>query len=349
MNKFDFGWNNFYDQWFSKVTYYPARVTRKHNSGYEVVTDKGFFYARLRGRIRKEIPKGQWPAVGDWVGVSFQDDYVMIEVLAPRLSKISRKVSGKTTDEQIIAANADILCIVVSLKLDYNPRKIERYLALCSESGAAPVIILNKVDLVDDLDKFMTEIHSIAPDVPVHFTNALNPETLIPLHEYTKKGHTVVLLGSSGAGKSTIVNQLTGNRTQMVREIGKNNKGVHTTSSRDMLFLKDGGIIIDNPGIRELRVWLEGDEAIQDTFADIEEMSKQCRFRNCQHLSEPECAVLNGVKDGVITADRLENWRKITMETSELLIKRQENRKKPPQGFAQAYKQLKKSGRKGLR
>ncbi|MGL5720894.1 MAG: ribosome small subunit-dependent GTPase A, partial [Brevinema sp.] len=308
MNKRKFGWNDFYEKWFSNINYYPARITRKHNSGYEVITDKGFFYARLRGRIRKDVPKGHWPAVGDWVGVSFQDSYAMIEALAPRLSKISRKVSGKTTDEQIIAANADILCIVVSLKQDYNPRKIERYLALCSESGAAPVIILNKTDLIDDLEEIIAEVQSIAPNVPVHFTNALNPETLLPLREYTKEGNTVVLLGSSGAGKSTIVNQLTGNQTQIVREIGKNNKGVHTTSSRDMLFLEDGGIIIDNPGIRELRVWLESEDAIQDTFADIEELSQQCRFRNCQHLFEPECAVLKAVEEGAVTIERLDNW-----------------------------------------
>lgn len=352
MTKRALGWNSFFEEWFQRSSYKPGRITRKHNYGYEVITEENVYTARLRGRLRKDLPKSLWPSVGDWVALSFQPDYAVIEEVAPRQSKISRKVSGKTSEEQVIAANADTLFLVVSLFEDFNPRKIERYLALTTESGASPVIVLNKCDLVEDAQIYLNQIASIAPHVPVYATNALKPETLSPLLQYTGEGQTVALLGSSGAGKSTIVNELLGGIVQSVGAIGKNNKGVHTTSSRDMLFLKNGGILIDNPGIRELRVWLDKNTTLQDTFADIDEAARLCRFRDCYHESEPGCAVQAAIEAGTIDAGRLENWCKLLEERDELYIKRRQQGRGSEntiQKQVQAHIRMKKSGRKGLR
>lgn len=347
------GWNEHFQQWFSQVPYKPGRVIRKHNFGYDVAFEEGIFASRLRGKLRKELSKAQWPAVGDWVGGTIEQGYAMIEVLAPRTGKISRKAAGKTSEEQVIAANADTIFLVVSLSEDFNVRKIERYIALAAEGGAKPIIILNKTDLTEEAETYKNEILAIAPSISVLCTNALKPETLAPLFEYTSEGHTVVFLGSSGVGKSTIVNVLLGKEKQAVGAIGKNNKGTHTTSSRDMFFLENGGILIDNPGVRELRVWLDGDASLQDSFSDIEALSSQCHFRDCLHQNEPGCAVKEAVEKGLLSSPRLENWRKLKDEALELLIRRQERgclvEKSQISHAARAYKQIKQSGRYGLR
>lgn len=318
------GWDDFFASQRSQQAFIPARIIRKHNSGYNLICEKGDYYARIRGKLRKDLPKEAWPAVGDWVECSLEKDYAMIEYIYPRKTKISRKVSGKTSQEQVIAANADTIFLVVSLYEDFNARKIERYLALIAESGAKPVIILNKVDMVEDVQPYLNEMAKLIQDTPVIATNALIPETLKDLEQYTDEGKTCAFLGSSGAGKSTIVNVLLGSEKQAVGDINKHKKGQHTTSTRDMLFLKNGGILIDNPGIRELRVWLEGEEALNESFADIEQLARGCRFRDCQHIAEPDCKVLEAVETGILDWERLENWRKIKDESFELLLKRQE-------------------------
>ena len=321
------GWNSFFEQYLGKTDFIPARIIRKHNSGYDLACQEGVYFARIRGKLRKDLPKEQWPAVGDWVLCTLQKEYAMIESILPRKSKISRKVSGKTSQEQIIATNADTIFLVVSLFEDFNPRKIERYLALIAESQAKPVVILNKVDLIEDAKPFLEEAEKLVINVPILVTNALKPETLTILEQYTNKGQTSVFLGSSGAGKSTIVNVLldAGHLKQTVNDIGKHNKGKHTTTSRDMLFLDNGGILIDNPGIRELRVWLDGDEALNETFADIDALAQECRFRDCLHDMEPDCKVREAIENGVIDQERVDNWRKLREESLELLQKRQES------------------------
>lgn len=348
------GWDHFFAKNAVSSEFIPARIIRKHNFGYDLACEKGEYFARIRGKLRKDLPKEEWPAVGDWVLCTLEKDYAMIENILPRKSKISRKVSGKTSQEQVIAANADTIFLVVSLYEDFNPRKIERYLALMAESGARPIIILNKVDLVKDTQPFLDEAQKLVVDVPIIFTNALKPETLNVLEQYTEKGQTSVFLGSSGAGKSTIVNVLLGEQKQVVNSIGKHKKGQHTTSSRDMLFLNNGGILIDNPGIRELRVWLDGDEALNESFADIEELAQQCRFRDCLHYQEPGCKVREAVEEGKLDQERLDNWRKLREESLELLMKRQEHGrhidKSQSNRLAKWTKTTrKKSSRRGLR
>lgn len=363
------GWSSYWDEVLSKVSEptkkqsvdqdkddhkVVARIIRKHNSGYDLACAEGIFFARIRGKLRKQLLKEEWPAVGDWVLCTLEKEYAMIEAILPRKTKVSRKISGKTSQEQIIAANADTIFLVVSLYEDFNPRKIERYLALIAESRAQPIVILNKVDLVEDGAPFLEEAKKLALNIPILLTNALIPETLSVLEQYTNKGQTSVFLGSSGAGKSTIVNALLGEQRQAVNEIGKHKKGKHTTTSRDMLFLSNGGILIDNPGIRELRVWLDGEEALNESFSDIDMLAQQCRFRDCLHQMEPGCKVKEAITDGILDEERVENWRKLREESLELLMKRQEFGR--PIGKSQTQRlakwtksDKKKADRRGLR
>lgn len=319
------GWDEYFKRFSSRYPeFVPARVTRKHSFGYNIITESGNFSARLRGSLRKSLLKEQWPVVGDWVMVSFNNEKAIVEVILPRRNKISRKTSGKTSVEQVITANADIIFLVVSLLEDFNPRKIERYLTLSAENHIDSIILLNKIDCIEDSEHFLRETRKLAPNIPILLTNAHDPLVVDTLLKYLSAGKTAVFLGPSGVGKSTIVNALLGRNVQLTGSIGKNNKGKHTTSSRDMFFLENGGIIIDNPGIRELYVWLDNCESLSESFSDIQQLGLQCQFRNCAHLHEPNCAVRNAIQNGQLDSGRLENWRKLKSETLELLSKRQE-------------------------
>lgn len=326
MNLISLGWDSFFANNLPLNTpFKPARVVKKHNRGYDVANQKGVFFARITGSLKKNLPKEEWPSIGDWVLCS-EDEYLYtIQAILPRKTKISRKVSGKTSEEQVLAVNADTIFLVISLFEDFNLRKIERYLALIAESKANAVIILNKVDLVDDVSLFLKQMDQIFNKNVVVKMNALSTSTVLEtLDQYTKNGQTTVFLGSSGAGKSTIVNALLGEERQAVNSIGKNKKGQHTTTSRDMIFLKNGGILIDNPGIRELRVWIDDEDSLSESFADIEDYAQSCKFRNCQHQNEPCCAVQEKINEGILDINRLNNWRKLHEESSDLLLRRKE-------------------------
>lgn len=319
------GWDEYFKRFSSMYPeFVPARVTQKHSFGYNIITESGNFSARLRGSLRKSLLKEQWPVIGDWVMVSFSNEKAIVEVILPRRNKISRKTAGKTSVEQIITANADIIFLVVSLLDDFNPRKIERYLTLSAENHIDSIILLNKIDCIEDSEEFLRETRKLAPNIPILLTNAHDPLIVDALLKYLSAGKTAVFLGSSGVGKSTIVNTLLGRNEQLTGSIGKNNKGKHITSSRDMFFLENGGIIIDNPGIRELYVWLDHCESLSESFSDIQQLGLQCQFRNCAHLHEPNCAVRNAIQNGQLDSGRLENWRKLKSETLALLSRRQE-------------------------
>jgi len=354
MKKIDlrnYGWSDFFENKINsqdkELTI--ARIIKKHNLGYDIICQDGTYFTRIRGKLRKELPKSSWPVIGDWVLCSLCSDYAMIEKILPRKSKISRKMSGKTSEEQIIAANADIICLVISVYIDFNPRRIERYLTLAAESGAKPILILNKIDLVDNIEDFINETKKLIQDIPIFLTNALIPETLLELYSYIKKGETIVFLGSSGAGKSTIVNVLLGEEKQVVSSIGKHKKGRHTTSSRDMVIIPNGGILIDNPGIRELRIWLDDDNSLKESFADIERLAKQCQFRDCKHDLEPNCIVQEAIKLKKIDQARVDSWRKLEEEALELLVRRQELGKKITKQSSRIAKFLKHNKSKSSR
>jgi ribosome biogenesis GTPase / thiamine phosphate phosphatase len=314
-----YGWNDRFAAAFAELAgrdRVPARVVLEHTHIYRVVTDVGETLARVSGRLRHRAEeRSDFPAVGDWVVLEpVADGDARIHAVLPRFSRFSRRAAGDVTEEQVVAANVDVVFLVGGLDRDFNPRRLERYLVVAWESGALPVILLNKADLVDAPGEYADAVAAIAPGVDVHAVSARRPETLDVIRRYLGTGKTAALLGSSGVGKSTIINRLVGFdllRTQDVRVA--DSRGRHTSTSRQMVLLESGGILIDTPGMRELQLWESG-EALSDTFTDIAGLAEGCRFRDCRHLQEPGCAVRDAVEAGELTADRFESFQKLAAE-----------------------------------
>jgi ribosome biogenesis GTPase len=314
-----YGWNETFAAAFAEHAgegRVPARVVLEHTHIYRVGTAEGELLARVSGRLRhRAAARPDFPAVGDWVVAEpVAESDARIHAVLPRISRFSRRAAGDTTEEQIVAANIDVVFLVGGLDGDFNPRRIERYLVVAWESGATPVIVLNKADLVPDPARHVAEVEGVAPDVRVHAVSARQPETIEVLRQYVTAGRTAALLGSSGVGKSTIVNRLVGYdllRTQDVRIT--DSRGRHTSTARQMVLLDGGGILIDTPGMRELQLWDSGD-ARGDAFADIEVLAASCRFRDCRHSQEPGCAVRAAVASGELSAIRLASYQKLEAE-----------------------------------
>ena len=304
----------------------PARVGIEHNHIYRVVTADGERMAQAAGRLRHEAAgQDQLPAVGDWVAIALNttDDTATIRFVLPRRSSFARKAAGDPTTRQVVAANIDVVLVVAGLDRDFSPRRIVRYLVAVAESGARPAVVLNKRDVCGDLDAAIAQVRDAAPDVPVHATCGKTGEGVDQLEPYLDPGRTVALLGSSGAGKSTLINRLLGEerqRTQPVR--GVDQRGRHTTIHRELILSPGGGIIIDTPGLRELQIW-DSARALEDAFADIDELAADCRFRDCEHHTEPGCAVRDAVDAGRLDPERLDQYRRLA-EERELLVRRRE-------------------------
>jgi ribosome biogenesis GTPase len=314
------GWNSSFARAFephAASDLVPGRVALEHTHIYRALTASGDVLARVAGRIRHQAgSRADFPAVGDWVALepAPHGGEARIAAILPRRSRFSRRAAGDPTEEQVVAANIDTVFLVGGLDLDFNPRRIERYLVVAWESGAAPVIVLNKADVVDDPGAMVERVRAIAAGVPVHAISCRRDGSVDVLRQYLGVGQTGALLGSSGVGKSTIVNRLIGQellRTQDVRE--SDGRGRHTSATRQLVLLPGSGILIDTPGMREIQLWETGD-ALSGTFGDIEALAGECRFRDCRHRQEPGCAVRAAAGSGELPHGRLESYHKLQDE-----------------------------------
>lgn len=292
----------------------PARVSAAHRGAFDVLTADGVLRTQLPGRLVHDHTD---VAVGDWVGLS---DGTIREVL-PRSSAIVRHAAGRAARGQTLAANIDIAFIVSSLGPDLEPRRIERYLVTIWESGATPEIVLTKADRLDDSAALVASVEAVALGIPVHVVSAVTGQGCDALRARLRPGTTAVLLGSSGVGKSTLVNRFAGHEAMAVSETrADDDEGRHTTSHRELILLPGGGVIVDTPGLRELQLW-EGASGIDEAFADVEELAGDCRFNDCTHTSEPGCAVLAAVESGALPRERFDSWRKLQKELRALAVR----------------------------
>ncbi|MBE7413552.1 MAG: ribosome small subunit-dependent GTPase A [Leptospiraceae bacterium] len=324
MQLVDLGWNSFFENHFEQYRnekYSPLRIIRENREKYIAYGEFGEFLCEISGKYRfDKDSKAEFPTVGDWVvsTIRLDENKATIHAILPRRSVFSRKVADQITDEQVVAANINTIFIVTGLDLNFNLRRIERYLAMAWNSGATPVIILNKSDLCPENEIRKSEVESIAFGVDIHTISAAQNIGIEILNRYIRPGETVAFVGSSGVGKSTIINSLLGKNKLKVNEVSElGSRGRHTTTHRELILLPNGGIVIDTPGMRELQVWGD-EEGLKHVFDDIEELASNCRFKNCSHENEPGCAIIEATNNGTLDSGRLESFYKLKKEFSYL-------------------------------
>jgi ribosome biogenesis GTPase len=292
-----------------------GRVSSQFKGLYKVITEEGELLAEVSGKFRhKAMFLSQYPAVGDFVMLDRAEGSVgngVIHHVLTRKSIFSRKVAGTSQDAQVVAANIDTVFICMALKSDFNLRRLERYLSIAWDSGAIPVVVLTKADLCQDVKQRLDQVSGVAIGVDVLVTTSLTEDGYLPIKSYISSGRTVAFIGSSGVGKSTLINRLIGEDLLATNDIRDDGRGRHTTTRRELMLVPDGGVVIDTPGMREIGI-ISAD--LSKSFADINEIAAECRFDDCTHQNEPGCAVLKAVADGVLTAERLESYRKLAKE-----------------------------------
>lgn len=327
----DLGWNAEWENKFKEFKekgYTVGRVLTESTHIYKIATENGELQAEVSGRIRGKAEgrlgrRDEFPAVGDWAILReyLDENKAIVHGILPRESQFARKAAGTGTHVQVIAANLDYVFILTSLNNEFNLRRIERYLTLAWDSGAKPVIVLTKADLCSDVTSKVAEVEAIAFGVPIHVISSIKQEGLESIDPYLVKGVTIGLLGSSGVGKSTLVNRLANQDVQHIKEIrAGDDRGRHTTTHRELFILPDGALVIDTPGMRELQVW-EIDDGLDHLFEDIIHLSEQCKFNDCFHRNEPGCAVQKAIKKGELDEERLDNYNKMEKEAAELALK----------------------------
>lgn len=339
MNIRNFGWNEYFEnQWKQNSTdgMYPARIIADYGQMLRVVSETGEL---LVNRPVKKLDEAIQLAVGDWVGLNWaqtesvdsssEKEYsaehhsAQIRLVLPRKTKFSRAAAGPELKEQIVAANVDTVFLIQSLNKDFNMRRLERYLIAAWESGAVPVVVLTKADCCGEVADKMSAVYVTCPGVEVHSISCVTGEGIEEIKKYFTPGKTVALLGSSGVGKSTLVNTLAGKellKTQAIRE--DDSKGRHTTTHRELLLLPGGGLIMDTPGMRTLSLW-EADSGMEVLFGDVEELTSMCRFHDCKHQNEPGCAVREALDTGKLEMKRWESWLKLQKELAHLEAKKE--------------------------
>ncbi len=319
----ELGWSVFFEEAFQNyhdMGFIPARITAQHANLYTAMSEHGELEGKVTGKFRfNTTERSDFPIVGDWVAVKGNGvtGKMSIHGLLPRRTALERKVASNLdliTEAQIISSNIDIIFIVLGLDLDFNIRRLERYMFAAKESGASSIIIMNKFDLCAGVDDKIEAIRKIDTDIPIHVTSALGKEGLDAIQEYLRPAITISLVGSSGVGKSTIINTLLGEekqRTGAVRE--HDSHGRHVTTNRELMILENGAMVIDNPGIRELGLW--GDEStLGSMFEDIEALATQCKFNDCRHRTEPKCAIKQALEIGDLEQERYDDYKKMQRE-----------------------------------
>ncbi|MCP4151985.1 MAG: ribosome small subunit-dependent GTPase A [bacterium] len=325
------GWNPAFRAAFDEYRaqgYAPGRISRKDKSGYMVYSEFGELTAGVPGKMMHKIDrKSELPAVGDWVALELRlkEGNALIHAVLPRKGCFTRNIpsaGSAVTEEQVIVANVDTVFLVTAMDRDFNLRRLERYITLAYNSGADPVIILNKSDLCENVAGLMLEVETVAPGVPVHAVCATREEGLDSLHNYMGEGKAIALIGSSGVGKSTLINRFLGEEKMKVSALGKRTgKGRHTTTHRELVLLHGGGMLIDSPGMRELQLW-GSEELLETTFKEIDTLSAECRFNDCGHIDEPGCAVREAVEKGLLDRERFISYFKQKNEIKLLEEKR---------------------------
>ena len=313
----ELGWD---DGWASELeqldeeNLIAGRIAAQHRGEYVLWTAGGELRAELPGRIRYDAGvTGVIPAVGDWVAARVRalEGRATIRTVLPRRTCIARKEALGGSHAQVLAANVDTAFLLNGLDGDFSIRRLERYLVLAWESGAEPIVVLTKTDLAPDVAEKIVEVETIAIGVPVFPVCNVTGEGVDAVREHLRPATSSVVLGSSGVGKSTLVNRIAGKEVMHTSAVAADGTGRHTTTHRELLRMPGGGLVIDTPGLRELQLW-DGDSSA--AFSDIEGLATECRFSDCAHVHEPNCAVLAAVDDGTLELDRLRSWRKLQRE-----------------------------------
>ena len=295
----------------------PCRIILQEKGQYYIISSQGEQAAVVSGKYQFDaVSPSDYPAVGDYVMADLNDgNTAVIHHLLPRFSSFLRKAAGTARQEQVAAANVDTLFLCMSLNNDFNLRRLERYLSVAWDSGSKPVIVLTKADLCENVSEKLSEVESVAFGVDILVTTAINTDGYEKLLSYVNPGQTVAFIGSSGVGKSTLINRLLGEDILATNGLRNDDKGSHTTTHRELIFLQSGAMVIDTPGMRELGMW-DSAGGVEQTFSDIEELAKHCRFSNCTHQAEPGCAIRAALESGELSEERFNSYQKLMQENA---------------------------------
>jgi ribosome biogenesis GTPase len=323
----DLGFHEYFKQLYTsyyKQGFSVGRIAQESKSRYVVLTEQGTFAGEVTGKLLFTSENAAYlPKVGDWVIITIfeHESKVIIHQVLPRKTCFSRKIAGNQFDEQIIAANIDLIFIVQSLDHSFNLRRLERYLVMAHESGAQPIIILNKADLCSDIEVKLSEVKQIAGTLPIVVLSCLEENVEDKLSFYLQPGATIAFTGSSGVGKSTLINKLAGQQRQGTGPVRSlDSKGRHTTTHRELIPLENGVILVDTPGMRELQLW-QADNGLQEAFSNLTTLAEQCRFSDCKHNQEKGCAIKEAVLAGEVSQERYTSFMKLQKELAHLLTK----------------------------